>query len=83
MQSHCSREHKILANSNLRLHKIASNKKEVTEAFLSQDHSNDLKDPDIGSDNLPMQRSLGLNWDLRTDTFTFKLAEDEKPFTGR
>jgi hypothetical protein len=80
MQSPCSREHEILANSNLRLHKIASNK---MEAFISQDHTNDLIDPDIGSDTLPMQRSLGLNWDLRTDTFTFKVAEDEKPFTHR
>ncbi|KAK6316625.1 hypothetical protein J4Q44_G00120250 [Coregonus suidteri] len=30
-----------------------------------------------------MQRSLGLNWDLRTNTFTFKVDEDEKPFTRR
>ncbi|XP_038845403.1 uncharacterized protein LOC120044802 [Salvelinus namaycush] len=29
------------------------------------------------------KRSLGLNWDLRTDTFTFKVAKDEKPFTRR
>ncbi|MGH0125412.1 UNVERIFIED_CONTAM: hypothetical protein FKN15_068962 [Acipenser sinensis] len=30
-----------------------------------------------------MQRSLGLNWDLKTDTFTFRVSDDEKPFTRR
>ena len=73
----------ILARSNLRLHKIASNKKEVMAAFPSHDHANDLKDLDLGKDILPTQRSLGLNWDLKTDTFVFKVADGEKPFTRR
>ena len=30
-----------------------------------------------------MQRSLGLKWDLSLDTFTFKVAECDKPFTKR
>lgn len=49
---------------NLRLHKIASNKEEVMSAFASDDLAKDLKDLDIGNDQLPVQRSLGLNWDL-------------------
>lgn len=72
-----------LARSNLRLHKIASNKREVMEAFSPQDHASDLKDLDLGTDTLPMLRSLGLNWDLTSDTFTFKVTDDEKPFTRR
>lgn len=73
----------VLSDSNLRLHKIDSNKREVMEAFPSQDHANDFKDLDFGSDALPMQRSLGLNWDLKSDTFTFKVSDEEKPFTRR
>lgn len=73
----------VLSDSNLRLHKIASNKREVMEAFPSQDHANDFKDLDLGSDALPMQRSLGLNWDLMSDAFTFKISDEEKPFTRR
>ncbi|KAK0156616.1 hypothetical protein N1851_000047 [Merluccius polli] len=38
------------------------------EAFPSEDHANDLKDLDLGSDVLPTQRSL---------------AKEEKPFTRR
>ncbi|KAK7882975.1 hypothetical protein WMY93_029149 [Mugilogobius chulae] len=73
----------ILANSNLRLHKIASNSKTVMEAFPPEDRAGDLKDLDLGSDTPPLQRSLGLNWDLRTDTFTFEVNTEEKPFTQR
>eukprot|EP00079_Xenopus_tropicalis_P026785 XP_012820751.2 PREDICTED: uncharacterized protein LOC101731053 [Xenopus tropicalis] len=73
----------MLACSNLRLHKIASNSIEVMKAFPSQDHANDLRDLDLGTDTLPVQRSLGLNWDLKSDTFTFQVNKDEKPFTRR
>ncbi|XP_071991443.1 uncharacterized protein [Engystomops pustulosus] len=78
-----SRTQKMLASSNLRLHKIASNSQKLLEAFPTQDHANDLKDLDLGTDFLPMQRSLGLLWDLKFDTFTFQISGEEKPFTRR
>lgn len=53
------------------------------EAFPSRNHASDFKDLDLGSDALPMQRSLGLNWDLMSDTFTFKIGDRERPFTRR
>lgn len=61
----------VLSDSILHLHKIVSNKREVTEAFPSHDYANDFKDLDFSSDALPVQCSLGLNWDLISDTFTF------------
>ena len=73
----------ILANSNLRLHKIASNSKEVMDAFPPEDCADNLKDLVLGSDTPPVQRSLGLGWDLETDSFVFKVDIKEKPFTCR
>ncbi|KAI4905746.1 hypothetical protein NFI96_003038 [Prochilodus magdalenae] len=73
----------ILANSNLRLHKIASNSKEVMDAFPPEDCADNLKDLVLGSDTPPVQRSLGLGWDLETDSFVFKVDIKEKPFTRR
>ncbi|XP_049918800.1 uncharacterized protein LOC126401515 [Epinephelus moara] len=73
----------VLAKSNLRLHKIAANRKEILEAFPSQDHAKDLKDLDPEADALPMQRSLGLLWDLKRDCFTFNVSDETKPFTRR
>lgn len=71
----------ILAKSNLRLHKITANRKEILDAFPSQDHAKDLKDFDLEVDALPMQYSLGLLWDLMKDCFTFNVSEETKPFT--
>lgn len=73
----------MLACSNLRFHKIASNIREVIEDFPAQDHSSKIKDFDLGTDSLPMQRSLGLLWGLKSDTFTFQVNAEEKPFTCR
>nr|XP_054593164.1 uncharacterized protein LOC129160055 [Nothobranchius furzeri] len=77
------RTQEVLAKSNLRLHKIASNKKEVMEAFPSTDHANSLKDLDLDDDSLPLQRSLGLNWDLQADCFVFNVSDNVKPYTRR
>lgn len=73
----------MLAQSNLRLHKIVSNSVEVMRAFPAEDLASNLQDLDVGQDSPPMQRSLGLGWDLATDTLTFHVDCAEKPFTRR
>ena len=70
-------------NGNLRLHKIASNSKEVMSAFPSEDLAKDLALLDLNKDVLPLQRSLGLNWNLQTDNFTFLVSSEMKPYTRR
>ena len=73
----------LWTNGNLRLHKIASNRVEVIKAFSLDDRAKDLKELDLGLDTLPLQRTLGLVWDLMSDTFTFRVSSKEKPFTRR
>ncbi len=63
---------KMLAESNLGLRKIVSNSK-TEEAFPKEDHAKDLKGLDLGVDSLPVQHSLGLTWNLETDSFSFQL----------
>lgn len=53
------------------------------EAFPMEEQASDCKDLDLGADPLPLQRSLGLSWELQTDSFTFRVSRDVKPFTGR
>ncbi|XP_060757456.1 uncharacterized protein LOC132868527 [Neoarius graeffei] len=77
------RAQRMLACSNLRLHKLASNSKEVMEAFPCEDRATDLKDLDLAADDLPVQRSLGLHWDLESDCFTYCVEDERKPFTRR
>ena len=38
---------------------------------------------DLTKDALPIQRSLRMSWDLKSDSFTFRITPDEKPFTRR
>lgn len=78
-----TRTREMLAESNLRLLKVASNSSQVMEAFPAEDRAKDLKDLDLGVDPLPLQRSLGLSWNLETDSFTYLVSREEKPFTRR
>lgn len=66
----------------LRLHKFASNEKEVMEAFDSNDLSKNIVDLNFEKDVLT-QSSLGLLWDLQTDTIRFKISSEDKPSTRR
>ncbi|XP_039866234.1 uncharacterized protein LOC120720577 [Simochromis diagramma] len=73
----------LLAASNLRLHKIASNSPNVMKAFSTVELASGLKDIDFNTEFPPMQRSLGVCWDIEGDTFTFRVSQTEKPYTKR
>ena len=53
------------------------------EAFLPEERAKELKDLELGVDYLPLQRSLGLNRQLQSDSFTFLVSREEKPVTHR
>ena len=72
-----------LEGGGLRLHKIASNSEEVLLGFPSEELAKGLKDLDIQREDLPTQRSLGLQWDLMSDTFLFEVSPANKPYTRR
>lgn len=72
-----------LAESNLRLHKFTSNSQTVMEAFAPEDCAKAVKDFDFSGEAIPTQRSLGLLWEITTDTFTFAVSTANKPFTRR
>lgn len=73
----------MLAESNIKLHKIASNSNTVMQAFDPADRANELKDLVLGVEPLPPQRSLGLSWNLESDSFTFSVSQEQKPITKR
>ena len=49
----------------------------------SSDHASDLKDLDLHAEMLPLQHSLGLDWNLKTDCFLFNVSSETKPHTRR
>lgn len=70
-----------LSKSGLHLHKIASNSKELLSCFPQGDLARNLQD--ICFDNLPMQRSLGVSWNLNSDSFCFKVNMENRSLTKR
>ena len=65
------------------LHKIVSNDSNVMTNFSSEDLVKDLMSLGLTKDALPIQRSLGISWELKSDSVTFRITPDEKPFTRR
>lgn len=55
-----NRTKSMLAASNIKLHKIASNNSNTLEALSPDDLAKDLKELSLGVDPLPQQRRLGL-----------------------
>ena len=73
----------MLATSNLRLHKVASNKCGVMDAIPVEDRAKDLQDLHLFVDDLPDQRTLGVKWSIKSDLITFHVPEIERPYTRR
>ncbi|XP_028822925.1 uncharacterized protein LOC114778148, partial [Denticeps clupeoides] len=78
-----SRTQSSFAKSNVKLHKFASNSRKVLEAFPQEDRAAVEGNVDLSGEVVPIQRSLGLLWEVTSDTFTFSVAKDLKPFTRR
>ncbi|KAK3104599.1 hypothetical protein FSP39_005889 [Pinctada imbricata] len=73
----------LMNEAKIRLHKIVSNDMDVMNSFPTEDLEKNLKTLDIYADELPMQQSLGLSWDINSDCMTFSARIPDKPFTKR
>lgn len=74
---------RLKQEGNLNLPKISSNKVEVLASFPQEDLVNDLGEMDFRSGTVKVQRSLGLSWDVKSDTFLYRVSDEEKPCTKR
>ena len=73
----------LLATANIRLHIVASNSVAVVESFPPEDRTDSVRDLDLQFDPIPVQRSLGVQWNVEKDAFVFQTCLPEKPFTRR
>ena len=67
----------------LRLHKFASNNRHIMETIPMSERATDVKNLDIDSQDMPMERVLGIRWNVDSDTFSFKVSLEKKPTTRR
>ncbi|MCG7865422.1 MAG: hypothetical protein JAY74_03510 [Candidatus Thiodiazotropha taylori] len=73
----------MCSKGGVRLHKFVSNNREVIEFLDPEDRAKDLKDIDIISDRLPIERALGVSWCIQSDTFQFRINLNNRPLTRR
>ena len=65
------------------LHKFISNHKAVIGTIPHEDRSKDLQTLDITKDILPVERALGVQWCIESDTLQFRVELKDQPLTRR
>ena len=73
----------MCSKGGFNLTKFVSNSKDVVNAIEDSDKSKSLKNLDITSEPLPVERALGVQWCVENDCFIFSIKIKEKPATRR
>lgn len=61
------------------LHKFTSNSKEVIQEIPVQDRAKEIKSIDFERDTLSMERALGVQWCIGSDSFKFTITLKDRP----
>ena len=73
----------MCSKGGLHLHKFISNSKSVIEQINPEDRAKGIKDLDLLQDKLPVERAIGIQWCVESDTFQFRLVLNDRPLTRR
>jgi hypothetical protein len=73
----------LLSSDGFKIAKWISNSRDVMKPIPMSDRAKEVKDLDLDQHILPIDRSLGVQWCIETDTFRFKVSLKEKPETSR
>ena len=65
------------------LHKLVSNCKEVLQSFPPEERASGIKDLNLTCEKLPVERALGVQWCVESDTLQFRNEMMERPATRR
>ena len=71
----------LLKKGGFHLTKWLSNSHKVVESVPESERATSVKD--LGFDHAPMERALGVQWRVSSDTFGFKIIIKEQPATRR
>ena len=73
----------VCARGGFRLNKWVCNERTVLSQIPKEDHAKGIKTLDLSRDQLPLERALGVQWDVEGDAFTFSVTNKHKPLTRR
>lgn len=69
----------LLARRGFQLTKWISNHRDVFSAFSVEERAPHIKDLDLKSDSVPLDRALGIHWDVERDSINFVFGKGEQP----
>jgi len=73
----------LLRKGGFRLTKWISNNREVLNTIPEAERNKNIKELNLSTDNLPIERALGVHWNIERDEFGFKIDLKDKPYTRR
>lgn len=63
--------------------KWTSNSRAVLTAIPENERADGVKNLDLDQETLPIERALGIHWNVESDTFQFKIVIKDRPLTRR
>ena len=69
----------LLSRGGFKLTKWVSNSRDVLQAIPEKERAKDIKDMDIRKEELPVQRALGIQWCVESDSFRFRVNISSRP----
>lgn len=73
----------LLSSGGFKIAKWISNSRDVMKTIPMSDRVKEVNDLDLDQNILLIDRALGVQWCIETDTFQFKVSLKEKPKTRR
>ena len=73
----------LLSRGGFKLTKWFSNSRDVLQAIPEKERAKNIKNMDIRKDELPVQRALGVQWCVESDSFRFRVNISSRPPTRR
>ena len=73
--------HTLLSKRRFRLTKWISNSQKLIDSIPLSKRAGSVKD--LVLDQLPIERALGVRWDVESDTFGFKISANDRPASRR
>lgn len=79
----CRELRTLCAKGGFKLTKWISNRRNVLATIPQEELAKEVKDLNLSSDALPVERALGVQWCVQSDSFKFKIALKTHPLTRR
>lgn len=73
----------LCAKGGFELTKFVSNSIELLESLPVEHRGKNVKELDLCRDSLPVEKALGINWNIEKDTLTIAVKAKERPLTKR